>query len=365
MSWLGHPVNRRVLLFLLTVSTLFFWIGCSTETPLPGNGTETFEQSPATGVPSRIPLGLSRENPMNGLETISLKNWDVRVLDIVRGPEAWERIHEANQFNNPPPDGWSYVLIQYHLQRKGTHETENTLGLHLTGNANILHYSFNNSVVPPDPVLDNYLIGGETSQGWEAYLIREDEGDLMLVLDDLSDYEEPEHFARLAENASLTVPESLDAIEATIAGGEANDPVPYGQLATSENWQIVVQQVERGNEAQARVQEVNRFNEPPAAGQMYLLVKVWVRYIGSDSAGAMISSSDFNVVNDENEFLGTASVSGLELHFSFIKLYPGGEYEGWLAFLVNSSDASLVLSFNPGYFEDGNHRYLSLQQSGR
>ena len=335
------------------------------QTPLPVNDAETPEQLQATAVPSRIPVGLGRENPMNGLETISLKNWNVRVLDIVRGTEAWERIRDANQFNNPPPDAWTYVLIQYHLQRKGKSQAESTLGLHLTGNANILHYSFNNSVVPPAPVLDNYLIGGETSQGWKAYLIREDEGDLMLVIDDLSDYDEPDYFARLDENARLIVPEPLEAIEATTAGREANDPVPFGQIATSEDWQIGVKQVERGYEAQAKVQELNRLNEPAATGQIYLLVKVGVRYIGSDSQGALVSSSDFDVVDNDNELVGATPVSGLEPHFPFVKLYPDGEYEGWLAFLVNSGDESLVLTFNAGYLEDGNRRYLSLQPSGR
>ena len=351
-----------MLVPLTAVAALFLTqrITRSTE-PIPT--IQSAAQPVATATPS--PLGLSRENPLNGLEPIVLKNWDVRVLDIVRGPEAWKMIHDANQFNDPPPDGWSYLLIQYHLQRKGDNQDENSLGLHLTGNANILHYSFNTSVVPPEPILDVNLFGGEKSQGWDAYLIHDDESNLMLVLDDLSDYEEPEYFARLDEDASLTVPAALKDIVTTTIGLDINQPVPFGQMATNEDWQIMVQQVQEGDTAWATVQAGNQFNDPPATGQSYLLVQVSVHYIGSNPLGAWVNNSDFDVTNHDREFVSTTSVSGLEPDLSYVKLYPDGRYEGWLAFLVESKADFLLLTFMPGYVENENRRYLSLQQSGR
>jgi hypothetical protein len=353
-----------IFLLLLTVIITFFLSGCIAQSSFSETITETSEQPQAVPTPTTIPPGLSRENPLNGLENISLKNWEVHVIDIVRGPEAWQRIQDANQFNDPPPDGWSYILIHYQLHRKGQSQVENSLGLHLTGNAHILHYSFNTSVVPPDPILDSYMIGGETSQGWDAYLIRDDESDLMLVLDDLSDYEVPEYFARLEDDAVLTAPTTLDDIEATALGREPDQPLPFGQIATSEEWQIMVQQVQQGDPAWGRVQELNPFNTPPLAGQMYILVRVGIYHIGSDALGTWLNSSDFAVLNHDNESFASAPISGLEPRF-YLKLYPGGEYEGWLAFLVNKDDESLVLAFRPAYSDAGNHRYLSLQQSGR
>ena len=344
-----------LMFFLLTA--VFVTIGCSQET--------LSSPSTATSVtPTASPIGLSRENPLNGLEPILLKNWEVRVLDIVRGPNAWKRIHDANQFNEPAPEDWAYVLIQFQIKNRSSNMKEANLGMHLTGNAHILHYSFNNSEVPPEPILNTFLAGGETSQGWDVFLVKEDESDLMLVLDDLSAYEEPDYFARLDERASLTVPTSLSAIEATDFGRDLMEPLPYGQIATSENWQITLQEIERGQAAWNRIQSANRFNDPPPEGQMYLLVKVWVRYIGTHTLGAPLNRSDFELVNHDNQQIPQALVGGLGRRSSLLKLYPGGEYEEWLAFLVSTNDSSLVLQFSPGYADDDN-RYLSLLQDGR
>ena len=350
-----------LILIPLTAVVALFLTDYLTQPSQPPTATLPPEQLSATP----YPLGLSRENPLNGLEPIVLKNWEVQVLDIVRGPEAWKRIHDANQFNDLPPDGWSYLLIQYHLQRQGDSQDENSLGLHLTGNANILHYSFNTSVVPPEPALDTYLRGGETSQGWDAYLIHDDESDLILVLDDLSDYEEPDYFARLDEDASLSVPVTLNDIMTTTLGIDASQPVPFGQLATNDDWQIMVLQVLEGQTAWDIIQAANQFNDPPGDGQSYLLVQLSVHYIGTNPLGEWVNRGDFDVANHDQVITGTVSVSGLEPDFSHAKLYPDGNYVGWLPFLVENRADSLLLLFTPGYTEDGNRRYLSLQQSGR
>jgi hypothetical protein len=287
------------------------------------------------------------------------------VLEIVRGPVAWERLRDANQFNDPAPEGWNYLLIKYRLHRKGIYNEENSLGLHITGDSNILHYSFNDSAVPPEPVLDSYMLGGETKEGWEAYLIREDEGELMLLLHDYSDDYPKEIFVSLSENAQIIVPETLTAIEATAVGHGSNQPAAFGEITTSDDWQMTVRQIEQGEGAWQRLYEANQFNTPPEPGQTYWLVQVWVHYIGTDPLGENISSWDFDLVNSAGEITHNAPVSSLENLFPYVKLYPDGEYSGWLAFLVNNDDGSVVLAFNPMYSLSDNHRYFSLQQSGR
>lgn len=350
-------------LSLIIISSLV--VGCRPLNPSPpvADTSDSSTAEPATATP--IAVGLSRERPLANTATISLPNWDVNVLEVVRAPTAWERLREANQFNEPAPEDWNYLLIKYRLHRKGNSSELNSLGLHLTGSANILHYSFNTSAVPPEPVLDPYLVGGETREGWEAYLVHEDESDLMLVLDDYSDYEQLEHFVSLNEKAQLTVPDTLAAIEATAVGRDLNEPIPFGQLTTSDDWQMTLWQIERGESAWRRLYEANSFNTPPEPGQSYLLVQVWVHYIGTHPLGEPISSWDFDVINRDQEIIHNASVSSLENLFPYVKLYPDGEFTGWIAFLVDSGDDSLTLTFKPMYSVGDNRRYFSLQQSGR
>jgi hypothetical protein len=41
--------------------------------------------------------------------------WMTEVLDVVRGADAFEMLQEANPFNNPPPEGYEFVLASVNV----------------------------------------------------------------------------------------------------------------------------------------------------------------------------------------------------------------------------------------------------------
>jgi|Deesub1362A_J573_1020465.scaffolds.fasta_scaffold01962_15 hypothetical protein len=67
------------------------------------------QQSPPS---EQLPIGTSRSNPFPRTGIISTQNWDIKVLEIKRGVEAWDDIKAANMFNEPPPKGWEYLLVK-------------------------------------------------------------------------------------------------------------------------------------------------------------------------------------------------------------------------------------------------------------
>lgn len=55
---------------------------------------------------------MSRENPYPVGASATTENWQVQVIEIKRGDESWQMIQQANQLNDPAPDGMEYLLVK-------------------------------------------------------------------------------------------------------------------------------------------------------------------------------------------------------------------------------------------------------------
>ncbi len=315
------------------------------------------------------PVGFSRSNPHPVGSTVSLTHWNVAVVgEPIRGQEAWEMLREANMFNDPPAAGQEYLLVQMGIAHtRGTSEEE-TLGLHVTGSTNVIHFSFDNGQVPPEPILDNSLPGPAKSQGWEVYNLAEGEVNLVLIIDDLDNYEEPTQYLALTDAPPPAIPTAeLTSIQRTNVGVTTQEPAGMGDIATSAEWQVQVLEVVRGESAWQALQETNQYNDPPPAGFEYVLVRARVRYLGlTDEAQSISRFSNFVALNSSEEAYEGPSlvVPAPELSGS---LFPGGEITGWLALQVADNDAAPLLKFEPYSFGDSDAevRYFWLGGFGR
>ncbi len=97
----------------------------------------------------------------------------------------------------------------------------------------------------------------------------------------------------------------------------------------------------RGDDARQMVQAANQFNDPPEKRMKYILVKVWVRNIGTpDSAGNMDGSS-FESTSSNNTLYDMPSVVDPEPALDVI-LFSGGVYEGWITSLAAEGETNLM-----------------------
>ena len=323
-----------------------------------GTGIQAAPPQPTMSLP-----GSSRSNPTPAGQTAVAGQFAITILDSLRGDAAWQEIHLANANNQPAPDGWEYLLLNMRLVNQSDSPDEGYPGLHVTGNGRVVHFSFNSGVVPPAPVLDTDLPGGAESIGWAAYLIHQDEGNLMLVAEDYTNYDTPTTYLAVDEGASIAVDrETMLSYAPTTLGTDRASPVPFGQTATAEDWQIIVADVVSGAPAWEIVLDANQFNDPPAPGMMYVLVKVRARYIGLADGEHAISDSAFTLLTNSGEELPSPSVVEPEPEL-FFDLYAGGEVEGWIVLQAPEEAKNLTLYFNPAYDGSGvNGRYLSLGQ---
>jgi hypothetical protein len=124
-------------------------------------------------------------------ETVVSPAWQITVLEVVRGAEAAQRITEANQFNDPAPEGQEYLLARVRVQYLGDAAPDATVmvdqsSFKITGSANVVYDR--PSIVAPRPALDASLFPGGQVEGWVVVQAPADEGGLTLIFEPLFEF---------------------------------------------------------------------------------------------------------------------------------------------------------------------------------
>ena len=369
------------LLLLPLLAVLGYGLMIVLITPLGGVAAAIVENGIPTAVPTAVPtvtpipatatplpVGYSRSNPHSQGSVIGLQHWDIATVgNIVRGDEAWQLLQAANFLNEPPPEGSEYLLVQARVAHTGLTVEEQSISLAVTGSQNVLYYSFNNGQVPPDPILDTNLPAPAKSEGWEAFTIAAGEGNLVLMVEDLRNYDEPPQYLALTDEPPPTIPyEKLGDIQPSSVGDAPDNAAAVGQTAVTLSWQITALEMIRGDAAWQRLLETNHFNDPPPPGMEYVLCRVRMRYVGLDEGPEMVSRyTHFWVQDGQGEKVERPSLVVPEPEM-FVELFPGGEFTGWLAFQVAINDPAPLLVFDPDPFlsENGARRYFIVKMKG-
>jgi hypothetical protein len=334
----------------------------STDKPEP---TEPPEPTAIPPTPTTPPIGLSRSNPYPSSELVSVPNWDVKVIEMIRGDDAWTAIQAANMFNDPPPNGMEYILVKLNVKCKySDSETHSISGcdFDVTGDRLIKYTCGSSLIVEPDPILDAELYTDGEAEGWAGYLVGAEEGNLILIVDEMFSFsDEDMRFIALDEAASIDVPTELKGIDPTESGKERNKPASLDGKVITEDWELSILEVVRGDSAWAMVQEVNQFNDPPEEGMEYVAVKLHVRYIGTEDRSETIDSSYFNSTGNAGVLYDIPIVVDPEPALDAY-LFPGGEYEGWVVVQVAKGETGIMLVFEPLFeFSNQNKRFISLE----
>ncbi len=333
----------------------------STEGEQPEEEVEVADTPQPTNTPQAI--GTSRSNPYPRSEVVVAPNWDVQVLETVRGDQAWQALQAANEFNEPAPEGMEYLIVKLHVKCTYDDNEEHSISggdFSVTGDR-FIEYS-GAAAVEPDPPLDARLFKDGETEGWSAYLIGQGEGNLILIVDELLSFDDDRRrFIALDDGASITVAPELSQIEPTELGVNRNDPAPFGEMVTTEDWKVRLLEAKRGDDAWTMVQEANQFNEPPAEGMEYVVAKVYVRYISTKDQPNQIGGSYFETTGSANELYDLPSIVDPAPQLD-VTLFPGGEFEGWITFQVAQGETNTVVVFEPLFsLSSKNKRFLSLE----
>ena len=282
---------------------------------------------------------------------------------MVRGDSAWQLVQEANQFNEPPDEGYEYIAVKFYVRYIGTNEESKNIDgsfYNITGSANILHEL--PSVVDPEPALDIALYPGGEYSGWVVFQSIIGETDLMFAFEETWNlFGDEVRYLALDSDASIEVPTNLQDIAPSDIGKEINTPASISDTVITEDWEISVSQVVRGSEAWNMVIAANQFNEPPEDGYEYVAVKVIVHNTSTMDVAENISGLNFKTTGSNGIFYDLPSIVDPEPALD-VTLYPDGEYEGWVILKVSVGETGLRLVYEPLFsLSNKNRRFIMLE----
>jgi hypothetical protein len=287
-------------------------------------------------------------------------------MEIKRGEEAWKAIQAANPFNEAAPNGMEFLLVKLHVKSTYTDSDTHSISscdFDVTGDHFIKYTCGMAIVVEPEPKLDAKLYGGGESEGWAAYAVGQGEKNLELVFNEMMNFDSNAiRYIALDEGASISVSPDLAKIKKSDLGMVKNNPAARSEKLITDDWEISLIEVVRGDEAWTMVQKANQFNDPPAEGMEYIAVKIHARYIGTTDEAENIDGSSFNTTGSANVLYDLPTVVDPDPSLD-ISLYPGGEYEGWAVLQAAKGETGVLLVFKPLLDLFGNNQgFISLEQ---
>lgn len=310
---------------------------------------QTEQEAEASSEPELAEPGLSRSNPLPLGSTVELEDWKVSVTGYKQGEEAAAAILAANQFNEAPAEGTSYVLVDLEVEYTGVSEEAQSpiigLDLRLTGSKNILYGS---AMLVPEQSLEGQLFKGGKAVGQKAYRIAADEDNLMLRVQQSLSLNAVPYFVALNEGASLSPDASLKDVMSTDSGKSKEAPAKLGETIVGRNWEVSILEALRGEEALARVMEANPFNEEPEAGKEYVLVRLRARSLASSNPDelALVNGALLKITGEKGVIYEKPFAVAPDPQFDGT-LFPGGSIEGWEVLEVAEGETGLVLIFEP------------------
>lgn len=309
--------------------------------------------------------GLSRVNPVPLGTLISVPDWDIQVLEFLRGEAAAAVVNGGDRKIDPPPAGYEYALAKVFLRCTSLDGNSHSIGIsemYISGSSHIKFGDKLDGWPAPEFLYEDMIIA-EAVEGWIDTLIPVAEEDLMLIYD-LDLYEEPRitRYFELEEGASITPSGTQFEQTPNEVGVSQEQPAAFNQLMIMPGWDITVVSSMRGEEALSSLRQDSPNYSGPEEGDEYVLVEVVIHYFGSDDFPAVVYDGNFYTEVDGNTYRGRIRYP-MQSSFDWINstIFPGASIEGWAIVSLPEGIANPVIAFYPGIQTgDKNVRYFTI-----
>ncbi|WP_276356150.1 DUF4352 domain-containing protein [Cohnella caldifontis] len=124
------------------------------------------------------PLPIGTEMTYNIQKTIEQYQATFKMEQAVRGDKAWAMIHKANPYNEPPSEGYEYLLVKLKVAIVNNAKPDAAVTI------NAIHFTLvsssgkdydSASVIAPEPELDASMYAGAENTGWAAFQVKTDD----------------------------------------------------------------------------------------------------------------------------------------------------------------------------------------------
>jgi predicted small lipoprotein YifL len=332
-----------------------------TATPLP---VPTSTPAP-TATPKPAEAGTSRSNPLPLGTEFTGETWSIIVSDVIRGQDAVEAVKKANMFNDPPSQGFEYLIANVKIKNISKQQEAQSasfaVDLRVTGDNNIVYGPA--SVVPPKPFKGELFPDG-VAEGQIAFEIPIEEKNLMFIVGEMMSFDtEAMRFITIDPDAKIVPDPSLRNIKPTDIGKNRDNPAKIGDTLIAGSWEFNLVEAIRGDKAAELIKEANKFNEPASEEQEYVLVKLKARYLGGDNPdrGENINGSFLDITGENNVIYEKPSIVPPKPILN-ATLFAGGATEGWEALSISKDEKGLIVIFEPLFsFSNEEIRYISIE----
>ena len=330
-----------------------------TDSPVESEPTEPESTTEATDEPTTVatapdvggdevagaPAGATgdRANPVAAGAIANVGNgWRLQILSI--NPDAAGVIIEENSFNEPPPAGSTFTLINVALGYFGLEDPKSSFETTISAvGASNVELGFECGVIPqPLDVFGEIFSGGVIVGNLCFVTTPEDVSSLQLYATG-SFFGEDEVFIDARTSPASVVP--MAALPGPQPGALSTParlaPTPLGVAAdVGEGWKVTVNGA--ASDITDAVIAENQFNELPPEGHRFVGVNVTYAYDGAGAAsGFAISTS---AVGTSNVSLSTnCGLTPGQIDLS-ADIFSGGSVSGTVCFVVPDGTANLVLS---------------------
>ncbi len=127
-------------------------------------------------------LGKISENPVPAGAKARTDYFEIEIVEVIRGNDAWSMLKAASQFNDPPDPGMEYVLVLVRVRSIVTNISSIADDAFRTvGERRVVWDT--PSVREPKPALGAVLYPGAVHEGWVALQAAVDEQDMLVVFE--------------------------------------------------------------------------------------------------------------------------------------------------------------------------------------
>jgi len=146
-------------------------------------------------------------------------------------------------------------------------------------------------------------------------------------------------------------------------GLSRNNPVPRGQsLVVPEGWEITVTGFDP--DATEEVLAENQFNDPPAPGKKFFMVRVRMKNVAANDPDDPDAGFALRMVGSENlvytTFGQSCGVIPDDIDNQPSEVFRGGSVEGNVCYEVGQNESNFVILTNFFLSDDSNRRYFEV-----
>lgn len=273
----------------------------------------------------------------------------LQVLSVT--DDATALVLEANQFNDPPPQGSRFTLVEVALGYYGFSDPESGI-LTSIGAVGADNTEISDDCGAEPSALERYsdMFSGAVNRGNLCFVTTpEDAG--MLQLYASTGFSGGDTFLDAGETPTeVAEMQPLFGIQAgtSSADGRTN-PTPIGESADiGDDWSLAV--TGPAVDITDAVLGENQFNDPPPEGFRFVGVPLQLAYDGTESTNALMVSIK-SVGNTNVEYSESCGVTPNELDL-FTDVFAGGVLEGQVCFVVPADDLNTMTVYAEAFLED-------------